>query len=221
MIHNYVSLHDRAPVDRSHVDKPGLMSYTRTLLAPLIESLKDPTLQAQLDSRLVPLRSLLSRLVPSSSSSSSALVNFSVSVTLQSALDSLRVERDELLDKYESVVLELESVKHKCDRWKLEYERVQRGETSGEGDRTGQGEVKQEDKSGVPGRSVAPGETSGEGQRLLKEEGDKAAMEDRIAGVSLRGAPRSSVVHADASDDDGDDDDRPTAIITPKPMARS
>ena len=204
------------------------MSYSRTLLAPLIESLKDPTLQAQLDSRLVPLRSLLSRLFPSSSSSSassssssSALVNFSVSVTLQSALDSLRVERDELLDKYESVVLELESVKHKCDRWKLEYERVQRGETSGEGDRTGQGEVKQEDKSGVPGRSVASGETSGEGQRLLKEEGDKAAMEDRIAGVSLRDAPRSSVAHADAFDDDDDDDDRPTAIITPKPMARS
>jgi hypothetical protein len=112
------------------------------------------------------------------------LTNFSLSATLESALESLRIERDELVQKYESVVLELDGVKHKCDRWKLEYERMQRGEeTAGEQGRgTRLGEVKEEDiaKKG----EGATGESSGEGQRLLKEEGDKAAMEDRIAGVS-------------------------------------
>ena len=104
---------------------------------------------------------------------------------MESALESLRIERDELIQKYESVVLELDGVKHKCDRWKLEYERVQRGEANAdEGGRGGRlGEVKEEDNARKG--EGATGESSGEGQRLLKEEGDKAAMEDRIAGVSL------------------------------------
>jgi hypothetical protein len=112
------------------------------------------------------------------------LTNFPLSATLESALESLRIERDELIQKYESVVLELDGVKHKCDRWKLEYERVQRGEDlSAEGGRSARlGEVKEED-SARKGEG-ATGESTGEGQRLLKEEGDKAAMEDRIAGVS-------------------------------------
>lgn len=150
----------------------------------MIESLKDPTLQAQLESRLTPLQTLLSRLFPSnsSSSSSSPLVNLSVSSSLGSALELLRIERDDLLQKYESVVLELEGVKHKCDRWKLEFERVQKGEPS-EAERAKAEGVKGEDDKQAAG-SAAAGETSGEGQRLLKEEGDKATLEDRIAGVS-------------------------------------
>jgi hypothetical protein len=147
------------------------------------------------------------------------LTNFPLSATLESALESLRIERDELIQKYESVVLELDGVKHKCDRWKLEYERVQRGEDlSAEGGRSARlGEVKEED-SARKGEG-ATGESTGEGQRLLKEEGDKAAMEDRIAGVSSVSSkfPACETISLNvfvlAI--------RPMGTITPRPTAKS
>jgi hypothetical protein len=148
------------------------------------------------------------------------LTNFSLSATLESALESLRIERDELIQKYESVVLELDGVKHKCDRWKLEYERVQRGEDiSAEGSRSARlGEVKEED-SARKGES-ATGESTGEGQRLLKEEGDKAAMEDRIAGVSSVSSKKFSACEA-ISLNVFVLAIRPMGTITPRPTAKS
>lgn len=97
---------------------------------------------------------------------------------MESALHSLRIERDELIQKYDAVVLELDQVKYKCDRLKLEYERVHRGEGG-----QGASEAVKRDESGVKEKPSVTEETKSDGQKLLKEEGDKAALEDKLAGV--------------------------------------
>lgn len=149
--------------------------------APLIESLKDPTLENQLQHRIPPVQKLLAQLF-SSSSASAPLANFYLSATLESAVQSLRVERDELVQKYDAVVLELDQVKYKCDRLKLEYERVHRGQSGQD-----LAETVKRDAAGVKKELSVAEENKSDGQRLLKEEGDKAALEDRLAGVNQHG----------------------------------
>jgi hypothetical protein len=119
------------------------------------------------------------------------------------------VERDDLIQKYDTVVLELDQVKYKCDRLKLEYERGQKGEAPGNGEKVGREE---------PAIKKESGDGSGiDGQKLLKEEGDKAALEDKLAGVSLD----PSRCRRAKSDDLRISIDRPTGTTTPRRAARS